>query len=63
MIITRKSLKHFGADLDGIELGADDIDWSFGTGTPRSGSAQDLALFICGRKPPGDRFRGASQTD
>jgi uncharacterized protein (TIGR03083 family) len=62
-ITTGRSLKHFGVDLDGIELRADDIDWSFGTGTPLTGSAQDLASFICGRKLPGDRLRGASQTD
>jgi uncharacterized protein (TIGR03083 family) len=61
-ITTKRSLKHFGIDLDGIELRADDIDWSFGTGTPLSGSAQDLASFICGRMLPGDRLRGASQT-
>ena len=62
-ITTGRSLKHFGVALDGIELRADDIDWSFGTGTPVSGSAQDLVSFICGRKLPGDRLRGPSQTD
>ena len=31
-----KPLKFFGADLRGIELRADDIDWSFGSGTPSS---------------------------
>jgi uncharacterized protein (TIGR03083 family) len=53
-----KSLRHFGADLDGIELRADDIDWAFGTGTPLAGRAQDLALVLCGRKLPAGRLRG-----
>ncbi|MGP3948114.1 maleylpyruvate isomerase family mycothiol-dependent enzyme [Streptomyces sp. 7N604] len=53
-----KSLKHFGVGLDGIELRADDIDWSFGTGTPLTGRAQDLALVMCGRKLPAGRLRG-----
>lgn len=51
--ITRpKSLKHFGADLRGVDLRATDIDWTFGTGTPVFGTAQDLALILCGRKLP-----------
>ncbi|HEX8092658.1 maleylpyruvate isomerase family mycothiol-dependent enzyme [Jatrophihabitans sp.] len=53
-----KSLKHFGAELDGIELRAEDLDWSFGSGTPVSGAAQDLALVICGRTLPAGRLRG-----
>lgn len=31
-ITTARSLQHFGADLDGIELRADDADWSYGSG-------------------------------
>lgn len=53
-----KALKAFGAALDGVELRAEDLDWSFGTGTPVSGSAQDLALVICGRRLPAGRLRG-----
>jgi uncharacterized protein (TIGR03083 family) len=53
-----KTLKYFGAGLNGIELRADDIDWSFGSGTPVSGPAQDLALVLCGRKLPAGRLRG-----
>jgi uncharacterized protein (TIGR03083 family) len=53
-----RSLKHFGTDLTGIELRASDIDWSFGTGTPLSGLAQDLALVLCGRKLPAGRLGG-----
>jgi uncharacterized protein (TIGR03083 family) len=58
-ITSPKSLKHFGADLTGIELRASDIDWSFGTGTPLRGLAQDLALVLCGRKLPAGRLGGA----
>jgi uncharacterized protein (TIGR03083 family) len=58
-ITTAKSLKHFSLDLAGIELRASDIDWSFGSGAPLSGSAQDLALALCGRKLPVGRLRGA----
>ena len=53
-----KSVRHFGTDLAGIELRADDLDWSFGSGTPVSGSAQDLALLVCGRKLPPGHLRG-----
>jgi uncharacterized protein (TIGR03083 family) len=53
-----KSVRFFGTDLDGIELRADDLDWSFGSGTPVSGSAQDLALVVCGRKLPPGHLRG-----
>lgn len=53
-ITAAKSVRFFGTDLRGIELRADDLDWSFGSGTLVSGSAQDLALLVCGRKlPPG----------
>ena len=57
-----KSLKHFGAELDGVELRAEDLDWSFGSGTPVSGAAQDLALVICGRALPSGRLRGAASS-
>jgi uncharacterized protein (TIGR03083 family) len=53
-----KSLKFFAADLQGIELRADDIDWSFGSGTSVSGRAQELALVLCGRTLPAGRLRG-----
>ena len=57
-ITAAKSVRFFGTDLDGIELRADDLDWSFGSGTPVSGSAQDLALVVCGRKLPPGHLRG-----
>lgn len=53
-----KVRRFFGVDLSGIELHADDIDWSFGSGTPVSGAAQDLALALCGRTLPAGRLRG-----
>jgi len=60
-VVTRpKSIKFFGTDLAGIELRADDIEWSFGSGTPVSGLAQDLALVMCGRKLPEGLLQGAS---
>ncbi|MEO7260947.1 MAG: maleylpyruvate isomerase family mycothiol-dependent enzyme [Jatrophihabitantaceae bacterium] len=55
-----KSLKHFGAELDGVELRAEDLDWSFGSGTPVSGAAQDLTLVVCGRRFPAGRLRGGA---
>lgn len=56
--VNARSLKFFGADLDGIELRADDLDWSFGTGTPLYGAAQDLLLVAFGRQLPPGHLRG-----
>lgn len=56
--INARTLKFFGADLRGIELRATDLDWSFGTGTPLSGAAQDLLLLAYGRKLPPGRLHG-----
>ena len=50
--------KHFGTDLSGIELRADDIEWSFGSGQPLVGAAQDLALVLSGRTLPPGRLSG-----
>lgn len=55
-----QSRKHFGVDLDGIRLQADDIDWSCGSGQVVSGSAQDLALLVCGRSLPAGRLGGVA---
>lgn len=44
------ALGHFGVDLTGVRLVADDLDWSFGAGEPLSGAAQDLLLMIAGRR-------------
>ncbi|MFF4578124.1 maleylpyruvate isomerase family mycothiol-dependent enzyme [Streptomyces sp. NPDC001389] len=56
--VNARTLKFFGADLGGIELRADDLDWRFGTGTPLSGAAQDLLLLAYGRRLPPGRLRG-----
>jgi hypothetical protein len=53
-----RAVRFFGVDLAGIELRADDLDWTFGSGTPLSGSAQDLLLVVCGRSLPPGRLRG-----
>ncbi|MEU7553377.1 maleylpyruvate isomerase family mycothiol-dependent enzyme [Streptomyces sp. NPDC044571] len=56
--IDARTLKFFGADLGGIELRADDLDWSFGTGSALSGAAQDLLLLAYGRRLPPGHLRG-----
>jgi uncharacterized protein (TIGR03083 family) len=48
-LVTPKSLKFFGTDLSGTQLQATDTGWVFGSGEPITGTAQDLALFVCGR--------------
>jgi len=54
---------HFGFDLSGLSLRATDLDWSFGSGSPVSGTAGDLALLVCGRSLPSGRVQGAFSTD
>ncbi len=53
-----KARSHFGVDLDGVELIADDLDWTLGSGAAVRGSAQDLLLVVCGRRLPQGRLRG-----
>jgi uncharacterized protein (TIGR03083 family) len=48
----------FGVDLTGVELHADDLAWSYGTGALVSGPAQVLALVACGRTVPPARLHG-----
>jgi uncharacterized protein (TIGR03083 family) len=48
----------FGVDLEEVELRADDIDWSSGSGAVVTGPAQALALVVCGRRLPPGRLRG-----
>jgi uncharacterized protein (TIGR03083 family) len=54
----RSSLKYFKVDVTGIELHADDLDWTFGSGEALTGSAADLALILCGRALPAGRLHG-----
>lgn len=49
----------FGFALDGIELRASDLGWSFGTGAPLTGQSRDLLLLLAGRTIPHDQFSGA----
>ncbi len=48
----------FGTDLSGVELCADDVEWSYGAGALVAGTAQALALVACGRLLPAGRLRG-----
>jgi uncharacterized protein (TIGR03083 family) len=48
----------FGFDVSGLSLRATDMEWSFGSGTPISGAARNLALLICGRSLPYGRVEG-----
>jgi len=57
-IAAPKALKHFGTDLSGVGLRAEDIDWAYGSGQQLFGAAQDLALVLCGRKLPPGRLHG-----
>ncbi|QGV76936.1 maleylpyruvate isomerase family mycothiol-dependent enzyme [Streptomyces ficellus] len=56
--VTPRGARFFGAELDGVELRADDLDWSFGSGTPLYGAGQDLLLLAFGRKVPPGHLRG-----
>ena len=56
--MTDRSVKFFGVDLDGIELRAEDMDWTLGSGTPLEGTAADLLLVLCGRTLPAGRLAG-----
>jgi len=58
-VTSAQALKHFGVDLTSVRLTADDLDWSFGTGEPLTGAAQDLLLLIAGRRLPDNALRGA----
>jgi uncharacterized protein (TIGR03083 family) len=55
------ALGHFGVDLTGVRLVADDLDWSFGVGEQLIGKGQDLLLLIAGRRLPDTSLRGTPQ--
>jgi uncharacterized protein (TIGR03083 family) len=57
-ITAPKSRRHFGVDVDDVELRAMDLDWSYGSGAPLLGRAQDLALLLTGRSVPRGTFSG-----
>ncbi|KOU24163.1 hypothetical protein ADK52_14610 [Streptomyces sp. WM6372] len=56
--IRPSGLRFFGADLSGVRLCAEDLDWSYGSGSPVYGAAQDLLLLAFGRRLPRGRLRG-----
>ena len=58
--IRPSGLRFFGVDLDGVQLRAADLDWSYGTGSPLHGTAQDLLLLAYGRRLPAGRLCGAA---
>ncbi|MGW6277163.1 maleylpyruvate isomerase family mycothiol-dependent enzyme [Kribbella sp. NPDC055071] len=55
-----RAIKYFGVDLTGIQLRATDLDWTHGTGTPLTGTAQDLLLVLCNRSLPPTHLSGAA---
>lgn len=46
-----RSLSHFGVALQGLQLRAEDLDWSYGIGRVVSAPAVELALILSGRHP------------
>jgi len=50
--------EHFGTSVEGRSLRATDLDWSYGSGPPLRGKAEDLALVLCGRTIPAGRIDG-----
>ena len=56
--LSDRSVKFFGVDLEGIELQAQDMDWTLGSGVPLTGTAADLLLVMCGRTLPPGRLTG-----
>jgi uncharacterized protein (TIGR03083 family) len=57
---TPLSLKHFGLDLTGIRLQADDLEWSFGDGEPLRGRARHLLMVLMDRRLPAGLLTGAA---
>jgi uncharacterized protein (TIGR03083 family) len=50
--------KYFGVDLTDVQLQATDLSWTYGTGTPLTGAAQDLLLVLSGRTLPPNHLSG-----
>jgi uncharacterized protein (TIGR03083 family) len=50
--------ERFGVGIGGRTLHATDVDWSYGSGPPLRGKAEDLALVLCGRTVPAGRIEG-----
>ncbi|MFD6936635.1 maleylpyruvate isomerase family mycothiol-dependent enzyme [Streptomyces goshikiensis] len=60
--IRPSGLRFFGADISGVRLCAEDLDWSYGSGSPVYGAAQDLLLLAFGRRLPDGRLRGEASS-
>ncbi|GAA2499465.1 maleylpyruvate isomerase family mycothiol-dependent enzyme [Terrabacter carboxydivorans] len=45
-----RSLTHFGVALQGMQLQAEDLDWSYGSGRVVRAPAAELALILSGRR-------------
>jgi len=57
-VCTPRSRRHFGVDLAGVQLRANDLDWTYGDGKPLEGAAQDLLLVLAGRRLPKGHLQG-----
>jgi uncharacterized protein (TIGR03083 family) len=50
--IQPRHAKYFGVDLHDVQLQATDLPWTYGSGRPLTGTAQDLLLVLSGRTLP-----------
>ena len=50
-LVAPASLKHFGVDLEGIELCANHAPWSHGTGRHVTANSEAIVLILSGRAP------------
>lgn len=57
-LTARETSGFFGVRIDGRSLRATDLDWSYGTGPPLTGTAADLTLALTGRTVPAGRLDG-----
>lgn len=56
--LSPRQVSFFNVDLNGVQLRADDLDWSDSAGQPVTGQAQNLLLAVCGRKLPAGLLQG-----
>ncbi len=56
--VEAKARKFYGNDISGVTYRATDGQWTFGTGPEVHGPAQDLALFLSGRRAGLERLAG-----
>ena len=61
LIISPGDRTLFGFPLDGLELRASDLDWSFGHGAALHGRGRDLLPLLAGRPIPLEVFSGAGR--